>query len=113
MGGKHRTVLGRHEDARIGAAKTGVGNAFAQGTGKPTRSMKSMTETFIARVRRRLGNICAKVALAYLHRRHWSKTGIPKSTFYYALNKVEKNFHADKHWSKLRSAHRKAAQRLD
>jgi len=52
-------------------------------------------------------------ALAYLHNRHWSRTGLAKSSFYYALKKVKKIFHADKHWAKLHSTRKKHIRGLD
>ena len=68
-----------------------------------------MKEAAVARVRRHFGDKYAKVCHAFLFGRHWSKTGIPKRTFYYALKKVENFFHADKHWAKLHSDRRKKA----
>ena len=123
MGGKHRMVLGRYQDARLGAENL-LGAADAAGerlfnhvetcrTGRENGEYKRMVNAFVARVRRRFGDKYAKVALAYIHGRHWSKTGIPRPTFYYALKKIEKSFGADKHWSKLRSARRRKARRLD
>ena len=54
-----------------------------------------------------------RIGLAYLHNRHWSRTGLAKSSFYYALKKVKKNFHADKHWAKLHSTRKKRIRGLD
>ena len=45
--------------------------------------------------------------------RHWSRTGLAKSSFYYALKKVKKIFHADKHWAKLHSTRKKRVRGLD
>ena len=110
MGRRNRIVLGRYEDARVGAERlVGVGSWG----GGCDLDYKRMVNAFVARVRRRFGDKYAKVALAYIHDRHWSKTGIPKPTFYYALKKIEKNFHAHKHWAVLRSARRKKARGLD
>ncbi len=111
MSGRNRIVLGRTADVRDGAVHTASPwrGAFAA----HERQLERLAESFIARVRRRFGNRCAKVTLAYLHNRHWSKTGLAKSSFYYALKKVEKSFQADKHWAKLHSARRKRARRLD
>ena len=114
MSARNRIVLGRDRDVREGAANAAraaspwQGSPYAQG-----RGAERLVERFIARIRRRLGNRCAKVALAYLHNRHWSRTGLAKSSFYYALKKVEKNFHADKHWAKLHSTRKKRMRRLD
>ena len=111
MSGRNRIVLGRTADVRDGAVHTASPwrGAFAA----HERHMERLAESFIARVRRRFGNRCAKVTLAYLHNRHWSKTGLAKSSFYYALKKVEKFFQADKHWAKLHWTRRKRARRLD
>ena len=114
MGGKHRMVLGRYQDARSGAERI-VGEtswSWSEGRGSQTE-LRLMVNAFVARVRRRFGDKYAKVALAYLHDRHWSKTGIPRPTFYYALKKIEKSFCADKYWAKLRSARRRKPRRLD
>ena len=120
MGGKHRMVLGRYQDARLGAERlVGVisssSSASASGSGSSREAVefKRLVNAFVARVRRRFGDKYAKVALAYIHGRHWSKTGIHKSTFYYALKKIEKTFYAHKHWVILRSARRRRSRRLD
>lgn len=112
---RNRIVLGRYQDARIGAERlVGVGSWSSRAECSTSElGFKRMVNAFVARVRRRFGDRYAKVALAYLHDRHWSKTGLPKSTFYYALKKIEKTFDAHKHWAILRSARRKKTRRLD
>ena len=120
MGGKHRMVLGRYQDARLGAERlVGVisssSSASASGSGSSREAVefKRLVNAFVARVRRRFGDKYAKIALAYIRGRHWSKTGIPKPTFYYALKKIEKTYYAHKHWVILRSARRRRSRRLD
>ena len=122
MGGKHRMVLGRYQDAKLGAERVvGVGSWSSRGrevgvtswSSRERGEVKKLVNAFVARVRRRFGDKYAKVALAYIHDRHWSKTGIPKPTFYYALKKIEKVFYADKHWAILRSARRRKSRGLD
>ena len=122
MGGKHRMVLGRYQDAKLGAERLLVGVSSSSWRGRESSraecstselEFKKLVNAFVARVRRRFGDKYAKVALAYIHDRHWSKTGIPKPTFYYALKKIEKSFDADKHWAILRSARRRKSRRLD
>ena len=135
MGGKHRMVLGRYQDAKLGAERVLVGVSSSRerergrgswssssreresgswsGSWRERGEVKKLVNAFVARVRRRFGDKYAKVALAYIHDRHWSKTGIPKPTFYYALKKIEKSFDADKHWAILRSARRRKSRGLD
>ena len=127
MGGKHRMVLGHYQDAKLGAERLVVGTSWSGSSSSRGREssswraecstseleFKKLVNAFVARVRRRFGDKYAKVALAYIHDRHWSKTGIPKPTFYYALKKIEKSFDADKHWAILRSARRRKSRRLD
>ena len=48
----------------------------------------------VERVRRALGNTCAKVTLAYLHQKNWREAGIPERTFRHALKKVQNYFSA-------------------
>ena len=107
MGGKHRTVLGRHEDARIGAAKTGVGSAFAT-TSLPKHDRERMIKAAQERARRYFGkqktkNNYAIVTRAYFDHLPWQKTGLPRSSFFHALKKVKKFFQSDKHWVKSMS----------
>ena len=114
MGGRHRMVLGRYQDARLGAERlVGVMSSSGSSSSREAVEFKRLVNAFVARVRRRFGDKYAKVALAYIHGRHWSKTGIHKSTFYYALKKIEKTFYAHKHWVILRSARRRRSRRLD
>ena len=44
------------------------------------------------RVRRALGNTCAKVVQAYLNHKSWKNIGMPERTFHHALKKVKKYF---------------------
>ena len=112
MSGRHRMVLGRYRDAKLGAERV-VRAESCGSSGGCGLELTKLVNAFVARVRRRFGDKYAKVALAYIHDRHWSKTGIPKPTFYYALKKIEKSFDADKHWAILRSARRRKPRRLD
>ena len=48
----------------------------------------------VERVRRALGNTCARVVQAYLSRKDWRNIGIPERTFQHALKKVKKYFSA-------------------
>ena len=50
----------------------------------------------VQRVRRALGDKCANVIHAYLNHKNWENMNIPRSTFLYALKKVEIYFHPDK-----------------
>ena len=107
MGGKHRTVLGRHEDVRIGAAKTGAGNAFAT-TSLSKYDRERMIKAAQERARRffakqKTKNSYAIVTKAYFNHLPWQKTGLPRSSFFHALKKVKKFFQADKHWVKSTS----------
>ena len=114
MGGRHRMVLGRYQDARLGAERlVGVISSSSSASAREAVEFKRLVNAFVARVRRRFGDKYAKIALAYIRGRHWSKTGIPKPTFYYALKKIEKTFYAHKHWVILRSARRRRSRRLD
>ena len=110
MGGIHRIVLGKYKDAAEGAALTRVATRSTQSN--DGKDLKLIEEALVARVRRHLGNKCAKVFLAYLHGRSWRKTGIPKRTFYYALKKVKDFFGAHEYWVKLMSAKKKRCHRL-
>ena len=46
----------------------------------------------VERVRRALGNTCARVVQAYLSRKDWRNIGIPERTFHHALKKVKNYF---------------------
>ena len=46
----------------------------------------------VERVRRALGNTCAKVVQAYLNHKSWKNIGMPERTFHHALKKVKKCF---------------------
>jgi len=106
MGGNHRMVLGRYQDARLGAEKLVVGSSCScreRGSSSSraecsTSEMefKRMVNAAVERVRRRFGNKYAKVARAYFNRKPWQKTGLPRRTFYHALKKVKDFFHACK-----------------
>ena len=107
MGGKHRTVLGRHEDARIGAAKTGVGNAFAAPSISQhdrERMIQAAEKQALRHFNKRKTKInYASVTRAYFKHWPWQKSGLPKSTFFDARKKVENFFKARKHWAKSMS----------
>ena len=49
----------------------------------------------VQRVRRALGDKCANVIHAYLNSKNWEDMNIPRSSFLYALKKVENYFHPD------------------
>ena len=101
MGGKHRMVLGRYQDARVGAERV-VGEASWSWREEPRNTRNGsveynrMVNAAVERVRRRFGNKYAKVARAYFNRKPWQKTGLPRRTFYHALKKVKEFFQADK-----------------
>ena len=91
MGGKHRMVLGRYQDAKLGAEKlVGVSSS------RDEVEFKRMVNAAVERVRRRFGNKYAKVARAYFKRKPWQETGLPRRTFYHALKKVKDFFHTCK-----------------
>jgi hypothetical protein len=50
----------------------------------------------VERVRRALGNKCARVVNAYLNHKNWEDLNIPERTFQHALKKIKIYFHADK-----------------
>ena len=50
----------------------------------------------VHRVRRALGNTCGNVIHAYLNHKNWKDMSIPRSSFLYALKKVENYFQPDK-----------------
>ena len=111
MGVRNRIVLGRYQDVAESAAL--IADAPHAETESRQCDIELIEDALVARVRRRLGNKCAKVFLAYLHGRSWRKARLPKRTFYYALKKVKKIFHADKHWAKLHSTRKKRVRGLD
>lgn len=119
MGGKHRMVLGRYQDAKLGAERVLVGGSSRSCSGSwswreresgscrgrereraecstSELEFKRMVNAAVERVRRRFGNKYAKVARAYFNRKPWQKTGLPRRTFYHALKKVKDFFHACK-----------------
>ena len=115
MGGKHRMVLGRYQDAKLGAEKLVGGTSWSGSSSSRGREssswrgreswssssrdeleFKRMVNAAVERVRRRFGNKYAKVARAYFKRKPWQKTGLPRRTFYHALKKVKDFFHACK-----------------
>ena len=86
---RNRIVLGRYQDARVGASLTRTaGSAFNHASvhGDCSTEMHNLVEI----VRHHLGNGYALVAYAHFHRRKWSKTRLKKSTFYKRLKKVKK-----------------------
>ena len=87
MGGKHRMVLGRYQDARMGAEHAlARGIIYSQGEVRDwSREIHDIVET----VRYHLGNNAARVAYAYFHRRGWKSTGMKRATFYKMLKKVK------------------------
>ena len=104
MSGRHRMVLGRYQDVRDGAARAASANsAFASGDCDARERHNRMVNAAVERVRRRLGNKCARVARAYFNCKPWEKAGLPERTFYHALKKVRIFLGADKHWVKSRS----------
>ena len=111
MGSKHRMVLGRYQDAKLGAERllVRVGSSSSRERESSSGSsssraecstseleFKRMVNAAVERVRRRFGNKYAKVARAYFKRKPWQKTGLPRRTFYHALKKVKDFFHACK-----------------
>ena len=110
MGVRNRIVLGRYQDVAESAAL--IADAPHAETESRQRDIELIEDALVARVRRQLGNKCAKVFLAYLHGRSWRKTRLPKRTFYYALKKVKNYFGADEYWVKLTSARKRKGQRL-
>ena len=88
MGKRNKTVVGRYEDVRIGAAKTGSANAFAEGTGKPLYWSREIHD-IVEAVRYHTDNDYARVAYAIFHKRSWKKTRLKRSTFYKMKNEVK------------------------
>ena len=88
MGKRNKTVVGRYEDVRIGAAKTGSANAFAEGTGKPLYWSREIHD-IVEAVRYHTDNDYARVAYAIFHKRSWKKTRLKRSTFYKMRNEVK------------------------
>ena len=86
---RNRIVLGRDRDVAESAALTGTANPFAGCLEEYTAKWSKAIHDLVEIVRYRLGNECAVVAYAYLHRRKWQKTGMKKSTFYKRLKKVK------------------------
>ena len=88
MGGRHRIVLGRYQDAKLGASKLQAqSNAYAQSaeTQDWSREIHDIVET----VRYHIGDKPARVAYAYFHRRGWKATKMKRSTFYKILKNVK------------------------
>ena len=99
MGGKHRMVLGRYQDAKLGAERllVRVGSSSSRAECSTSElEFKRMVNAAVERVRRRFGNKYAKVARAYFKRKPWQETGLPRRTFYHALKKVKDFFHTCK-----------------
>ena len=105
MGMRNRIVLGRYQDARIGAERLVGVTSWSSRAECSTSELgfKKMVNAAVERVRRRFGNKYAKVARAYFNRKPWQKTGLPRRTFYHALKKVKDFFHADKYGMKSMS----------
>ena len=104
---RRRIALGHHADARSNAetalADPQSVNRIIDWTDRhdtdaqpPPRSMTSMVNAAVERVRRHFGaanletgNRYARVARAMLNHRHWSLAGIPKSSFSHARKKIK------------------------
>ena len=107
MSKRNKTVVGRYEDVRIGAAKTGAGIAFTT-TSLSKYDRERMIKAAQERARRffkkRKTKInYASVTRAYFEHWPWQKSGLPKRTFFHARKKVEIFFKARKHWAKSMS----------
>ena len=101
---RERLVLGRDADVAETAARMASSySAFASGGCDARERRNRMVNAVVERVRRRLGNKCARVARAYFNCKPWEKAGLPERTFYHALKKVRIFLGADKHWVKSRS----------
>ena len=97
---RERLVLGRDADVAETAAQMAVPVWSAAAR---TLDRERLVKSAVERVRRRLGNKCARVARAYFNCKPWEKAGLPERTFYHALKKVRMFLGADKHWVKSRS----------
>ena len=106
---KHRKTLGFGSDAAESAALTVADPRateriveacdYAETANASPESDISLLDgqcihAAVERVRRALGNTCAKVTLAYLHHKNWREAGIPERTFRHALKKVQNYFSA-------------------
>ena len=106
---KHRKTLGFGSDAAESAALTIADSRATEriietcdyaetSNASQTTDISLLDEQCIhaavERVRRALGNTCAKVTLAYLHHKNWREAGIPERTFRHALKKVQNYFSA-------------------
>ena len=106
---KHRKTMGHCADAAESAALTVADPRATERIIEAcdyVESSESLTPNNISlldepcihaaveRVRRALGNKCAKVTLAYLHHKNWREAGIPERTFRHALKKVQNYFSA-------------------
>ncbi len=105
----HRMVLGRYADVHETAALTLPDPDSVSRIVDAQTPMMTMLDrdkkvnAIVARVRRHFGKRnygmgvrYACVTRAVLQSRHWSETGIPRSTFMYARKKVEDFFEACK-----------------
>ena len=106
---KHRKTMGHCADAAESAALTVADPRATEriieacdyvetANASPESDISLLDEPCIhaavERVRRALGNTCAKVTLAYLHHKNWREAGIPERTFRHALKKVQNYFSA-------------------
>ena len=106
---KHRKTMGHCADAAESAALTVADPRATEriieacdyvetANASPESDISLLDEQCIhaavERVRRALGNTCAKVTLAYLHHKNWREAGIPERTFRHALKKVQNYFSA-------------------
>ena len=88
MGGKHRIVLGRYQDAKLGASKLQArSNPYAQCA--ETQDWSREIHDIVEVVRYHMGNAAARVAYAYFHHRRWESAKMKRSTFYKILKKVK------------------------
>ena len=107
MSKRNKTVVGRYEDVRIGAAKTGAGIAFATTSLSKydwERMIKAAEKQAMRHFNKRKTKInYASVTRAYFKHTPWQKSGLKRSTFFDARKKVENFFKARKHWAKSMS----------
>ena len=100
----NRLILGVKDDVRITADHLPSPTPHISDGGLPPMTLEEwgrLVNARVAQVRRhfskrspKMGARYACVTRAVLQRRHWSETGIPRSTFMYARKKVEDFFEA-------------------
>lgn len=100
----NRLILGFKDDVRITADYLPSLTSHISDDGLPSMTPKEwekLVNARVAQVRRhfskrslKMGARYACITRAVLQRRHWSETGIPRSTFMYARKKVEDFFEA-------------------